>query len=147
MDVSISSLESDEQEGVYYYPYGESGSQDIIEPEPESMTTDVDLDRLKNNPLNPVAELIADASNGMLTPRLVWLAMAWLILIAAMLLVHLGPDTHKDSEKPQHFVLTSLTGLGLAAMFYTMGVFALWVPILMVFGLIASIVYERMPVL
>lgn len=147
VDVSISSLESDEQEGVYYYPYSEFGSQDIIKPEPASPTTDVDLDKLEGNPLNPLVELIADASNGLLTPRLVWLGMAWLILIAAMLLVHLGPDTHKDSEKPQHFVLTSLTGLGLSALFYTMGIFALWVVIMMALGMIASIIYERLPVL
>ena len=147
VDASISSMQSDEQEGVYYYPYDGSGSQDIIEPEPAEMTTDVDLARLEDNPLSPLVHLIADASGGQLTLRLVWMGLAWLILIVAMLLVHLGPDTHKDSVRPQHFVLTSLTGLGLSILFYSVGIFPLWVPILLAFGLIASIVYERMPVL
>jgi hypothetical protein len=118
---------------------------DIIEPEPSILTSDVDLEKLENNPLRPLVQAIA--SVGGFTERLIWLGLAWFAVIAAMLVVHLGPDTHKDSEKPQHFVLTTLTGLGLSILFYVMGIFALWVIILMVMGLVASIVYERMPVL
>jgi hypothetical protein len=61
--------------------------------------------------------------------------------------VHLGPDTHRDSEKPQHFVLTTITGLGLSIMFYAMGIFPLWVIILMAFGLVGAVIWERQPVI
>lgn len=120
-------------------------SPDIIKPEPASPTTDVDTARLVNNPLYPLVQIISSVPG--FTERLVWLGLAWLIVIGAMLLVHLGFDTRKGTEKPQHFVLTTITGLGLSILFYTMGIFPLWVVILMAFGLVGAIIWERQPVM
>lgn len=120
-------------------------SEDIIKPAPESMTTDVDTARLVDNPLYPLVHALGSMPG--LNDRLVWLMLAWLAVIASMLFVHIGFDTKKGTEKPQHFVLTTIVGLGLSILFYTMGIFPLWVVILMVFGLIGSIIWERQPVL
>jgi len=49
--------------------------------------------------------------------------------------------------KTTHIVFTSLVGLGVATSFYLIGVFPLWVVVVLVFGLVGSIIYERMPVL
>jgi hypothetical protein len=144
--VSISSLQSEQSYNeTYYYQYLNPGSTDIIKPEPEGMGADVDLVKLHGNPLYPLVQVLTIA--GFLTERLVWLGLAWFIVIVAMFLVHLGPDTHKDSEKPQHFVLTTITGLGLSIMFYAMGIFPLWVIILMAFGLVGAVIWERQPVI
>jgi len=121
------------------------GSWDIIQPNPGSMTTDVDTAGLVNNPLYPLVHALGSQAG--LTDRLVWLILAWLILIGSMLFVHIGFDTKKDTEKPHHFVLTTVVGLGLSILFYTMGIFPLWVVILLAFGFIGAIVYERQPVL
>lgn len=139
VDVSISGMQSDrDEEEYYYYPYTESGSTDIIKPEPGAMGGDVDLDKLENNPLNPLVQVIEEASDGQLTARLIWLCGAIFLLIAAMITVQL---------KTEHIMLASLTGLGLSTLFYVFGIFPLWVVILLIFGLVASIIYERMPVL
>jgi len=98
-----------------------------------------------SNPLYPLVSILAGVSGW--NERLVWLLFAWLIVIVAMLGVHLGFDTKKETEKPHHFVLTSITGLGLSIVFYTMGIFPLWVIILMAFGLVGAIVWERQPVM
>jgi hypothetical protein len=146
VDTSMSALQFEQSYNeTYYYQYLSPGSTDIIKPEPEGMGGDVDLDRLHDNPLYPLVQVLTIA--GFLTERLVWLGLAWLIVIAAMFLVHLGPDTHKDSEKPQHFILTTITGLGLSILFYTAGIFPLWVIILMAFGFVGAIIWERQPVL
>lgn len=121
------------------------GSEDIIKPDPDIMTADVDTAGLVNNPLYPLVHALGSQTG--LTDRLVWLILAWLIVIGAMLFVHIGFDTKKGTEKPQHFVLTTIVGLGLSILFYTMGIFPLWVVILMAFGLIGAIIYERQPVL
>lgn len=121
------------------------GGQDIIKPEPGSMVGDVDTERLRGNPLYPLVQVLS--IDGFLNERLVWLGLAWLIVIGAMFLVHLGFDTKKGTEKPQHFILTTITGLGLSILFYTMGVFPLWVVILMSFGLVGAIIWERQPVM
>lgn len=118
---------------------------DIIKPEPAVMTGDVDLEALRNNPLYPLVQILSIA--GFLNERLAWLGLAWLIVIIAMLLVHLGPDTRKNTEKPQHFILTTITGLGLSILFYSWGIFPLWVIILMAFGLVGAIIWERQPVI
>jgi len=82
-----------------------------------------------------------------LTERLAWLFFAWFWVIAAMIGVHLGFDHRPETPKPQHFILTTVTGLGLSILFYTMGIFAWPVILLMVFGLIAAVVWERQPVM
>jgi len=142
ISISYSGFEIEE---TYEFEPVIPSSRDIIKPEPAEITTDVGLERLENNPFRPLVQAIA--SVGGFTERLVWLGLAWIILIAAMLLVHLGPDTREGDQRPHHFILTSGTGLGLAILFYSMGIFPLWVPILLAFGFGASIVYERMPVL
>jgi len=146
VDVSHSELmcETEDEEGTGYY-YFEPGSQDIIKPEPEAMTGDVDLERLRDNPLYPLVQMLS--IDGFLNERLVWLGIAWFIVVAAMLGVHLGFDTRKNTEKPQHFVLTTITGLGLSIVFYTMGIFDLWVIIMMGILLGGAIVWERQPVI
>ena len=146
VDVSHSELicETEDEEGTGYY-YFEPGSQDIIGPEPETMIGDVDLERLHDNPLYPLVQILS--IDGFLNERLIWLGLAWLIVIVAMLGVHLGFDTRPNTEKPQHFILTTVTGLGLSILFYTMGIFPLWVIILMAFGLGGAIIWERQPVL
>jgi hypothetical protein len=107
---------------------------DIIEPEPSGLTGDVDLEKLENNPFHPLVMAIASVDG--FTERLVWLGLAIFILIACMIAVQLLTS---------HMVLTSLTGLGLSTLFYVWGIFPLWVPVLLVMGLVASIIYERMP--
>jgi hypothetical protein len=123
-------------ESVYRFEPIMPAGWDIIEPEPGTMTGGVDLARLANNPFHPLAQVIASAPG--LTLGLAWLGMAILVLIAVMLTVQL---------KGQHMVFTSLAGVAVATMFYSIGVWGLWVVILLVFGLIASVVYERMPTL
>jgi len=118
---------------------------DIIQPDPSSLVTDVDTAGLVNNPLYPMVATLGALPG--LNERLVWLGLAWLAVIAAMLFVHIGFDTKKDTEKPHHFVLTTIVGLGLSILFYTMGIFPLWVVIVLAFGFIGAIVYERQPVL
>lgn len=144
VDVSHSELMCEEEEGAGYY-YFDPGAQDIIKPEPETMTGDVDLERLRANPLYPLVQILS--IDGFLNERLVWLGLAWFIVIIAMLGVHLGFDTRPDTEKPQHFILTTITGLGLSILFYTMGIFPLLVIILMAFSLGGAIVWERQPVI
>ncbi|MBV6343739.1 hypothetical protein HWQ67_19405 [Candidatus Magnetobacterium casensis] len=129
----------------YYYQYLAPGSTDIINPDPEAMTGDVDLVRLRGNPLYPFVQLLS--IGGFLNERLAWLGLAWFIVILAMFGVHLGFDTKKDTEKPQHFVLTTITGMGLSILFFTMGIFPWWVLLLMAFGLIGAIIWERQPVI
>lgn len=119
--------------------------QDIIQPNPKTMVGDIDLEALRNNPLYPLVQVLS--IDGFLNERLVWLGLAWLIVIISMLGVHLGFDTRKNTNKPQHFVLTTITGLGLTIMFYTMGIFPLWTIILMSFGLVGAIIWERQPVI
>jgi len=146
VDVSHSELmcETEDEEGTGYY-YFEPGSQDIIKPEPEAVTGDVDLERLRDNPLYPLVQMLS--IDGFLNERLVWLGLAWLFTVVAMLGVHLGFDTRKNTEKPQHFVLTTITGLGLSIVFYVMGIFDLWVIIMMGILLGGAIVWERQPVI
>lgn len=142
--ITISHGELVPEEEYDFEPIIPSG-QDIIKPEPETMIGDVDLERLHDNPLYPLVQVLT--IGGFLTERLVWLGLAWLIVIAAMFGVHLGFDTREGSEKPQHFILTTITGLGLSILFYAMGIFPWWVIILMAFGLVGAIVWERQPVL
>jgi hypothetical protein len=118
---------------------------DIIQPNPTSMTTDVDTVGLVNNPLYPMVAALGALPG--LNERLVWLGLAWLAVIVAMLLVHIGFDTRKGTEKPQHFVLTTIVGLGLSIFFYVIGIFPLWVIIVMALGLVGAIIWERQPVL
>jgi hypothetical protein len=146
VDTSMSALQFEQSYNeTYYYQYLSPGSTDIIKPEPGAMSGDVDLIALHNNPLYPLVQVLTIA--GFLTERLAWLGLAWFIVIVAMFGVHLGFDTRKDTEKPQHFILTTITGLGLSILFYTMGIFPLWVVILMSFGLVGAIIWERQPVL
>lgn len=146
VDTSMSALQFEQSYNeTYYYQYLSPGSTDIIKPEPGAMAGDVDLERLHDNPLYPLVQALTIP--GFLTERLVWLGLAWLIVIGAMFGVHLGFDTRKDTEKPQHFILTTITGLGLSILFYTMGIFPLWVIILMAFGLVGAVIWERQPVI
>jgi len=85
--------------------------------------------------------------DGFLNERLVWIGLAWLSVIIAMFLVHIGLDTHRNSKKPQHFILTVITGLGLSILWYSATVFPLWVIIVMAFGLVPAIIWERQPVI
>jgi hypothetical protein len=120
-------------------PYYESvtpGTWDIIEPEPTGIVGGIDLDRLADNPMSPFVQVLS--SSDLITERLAWLLLAIFIVIAAMVATQL---------LGQHMVFTSLVGFGLTALFYSMGVWGMWVVILMAFGLVASIVYERMPTL
>lgn len=112
------------------------GGADIIKPEPASLTGDVDLDRLKNNPLYPL--MLGMYQTTGIPMRLLWLGLAILVLIAVMVFVLLTTG---------HIMFCSAAGLGVSVMFYVMGVFPFWVVILLIFGLIASIIYERMPTL
>jgi len=112
------------------------GGWDIIEPEPVGMTGDVDLGKLAKNPFRPMVQVIASGAG--FTERLAWLLLAIFILIAIMIAVLLWT---------QHMVFTALAGFAVGFMFYSMGVWGLWVVILLAFGLVASIVYERMPTL
>lgn len=120
-------------------------TQDIIKPNPGAMTGDVCVESLRSHPLYPFVQILS--IDGFLNERLVWIGLAWFFTILAMFLVHIGPDTHRNSKKPQHFVLTVITGLGLSIMFYTMCIFPLWVPVMMAFGLIPAIIWERQPVI
>lgn len=140
VDVSMSELQFEQSYNeTYYYQYIEPGSQDIISPEPGAITGDVDLERLENNPLNLLVQtLVSVRSDGWVTARLAWLGIAWFILIAAMIATQLL--TH-------HMMLTGIVGFGLSTLFYTMGIFPLWVVILFGMGMVASIIYERMTVL
>jgi len=143
VDVSISGLLTDETEDQYdYAPYIDLGGQDIIQPEPATLTGDIDMTKLARNPFRPLALAIAGA--GGFSERLVWLGMGWIALIIAMLIVHLGLES-RPGEQPEHFILTAVTGLGLSILFYVTGSFPLWPVILLSFGFITSIVYERMP--
>ena len=143
VDVSISGLLTDETEDQYdYAPYIDLGGQDIIQPEPATLTGDIDMTKLARNPFRPLA--LAIAGVGGFSERLAWLGMGWIALIIAMLIVHLGLES-RPGEQPEHFILTTVTGLGLSILFYVTGSFPLWPVILLSFGFIASIVYERMP--
>lgn len=146
VNVTMSELQIEQSSNqTYYYQNLIPGTTDIIKPEPATMTGDVDVDRLHDNPMYPLVQILA--ASGEVTERLAWLLFGWFIVIAAMLVVHLGIDTHPDAEKPQHFILTSITGLGLCILFYTMGIFPFWVIVLMAFGLVGAIIWERQPVL
>jgi len=146
VNTSMSALQFEQSYNeTYYYQYLSPGSTDIIKPEPGAMGGDVDLVKLHGNPLYPLVQVLTIP--GFLTERLGWLILAWLIVIVAMFGVHLGFDTRKDSEKPQHFILTAITGLGLSILFYTVTIFSLWVIILMAFGLVGAILWERQPVI
>jgi len=123
-------------EDVYRFEPIMPGGWDIIEPEPGGMTGDVDLGKLAKNPFRPMVQVIASGAG--FTERLAWLLLAIFILIAIMIAVLLWT---------QHMVFTALAGFAVGFMFYSMGVWGLWVVILLAFGLVASIVYERMPTL
>jgi len=123
-------------EDVYRFEPIMPGGWDIIEPEPVGMTGDVDLGKLAKNPFRPMVQVIASGAG--FTERLAWLLLAIFILIAIMIAVLLWT---------QHMVFTALAGFAVGFMFYSMGVWGLWVVILLAFGLVASIVYERMPTL
>jgi hypothetical protein len=138
VDVSISGLQTDEQQGVSYYPYTAPGNTNIIEPEPATMTSDIDTAKLAKNPLSLLFQAISNPTGGQLPFRLLWLGFAILVLIVSMGYVQF---------KTEHITFTSLTGLGVSVMFYVLGVFPLWVIILLAIGLIASIIAERQPVL
>lgn len=145
IQVSISGLMTDQDQQQYdYTPHIDMGAQDIIRPEPAPLTTDVDMTKLERNPFRPLALVISSSAG--VTERLAWLGMGWFALILSMLAVHLGLGA-RQGEQPMHFILTTLTGMGMAIMFYVTGVFPLWPVILLAFGFIASIVYERMPTL
>ena len=118
---------------------------DIIQPDPGSLVGDVCIENLRSNPLYPLVQVLS--IDGFLNERLVWLGLAWFIVILSMFLVHIGPDTRKDSTKPHHFVLTTITGLSLSILFYVMCIFPLWVVILMSLGLLGAIIWERQPVI
>lgn len=146
INVTMSALQLEQSYNqTYYYQYLQPGTQDIIKPEPANLVGDVDLERLQDNPLYPLVQVLS--IDGFMNERLVWLGLAWAIVILAMLGVHLGFDTRKGTEKPQHFILTTITGLGLSILFYSWGIFALWVVVLMSFGLVAAIIWERQPVI
>jgi len=123
-------------EDVYRFEPIMPGGWDIIEPEPSTMTGDVDLGKLAKNPLRPLVQVLSSTSG--LTERLAWLMSAIFILIAIMIAVQLRTD---------HMVFTALSGFAVSFLFYSIGVWGLWVVILLAFGLVASIVYERMPTL
>jgi len=123
-------------EDVYRFEPIMPGGWDIIEPEPSTMTSDVDLGKLAKNPLRPLVQVLSEGAG--FTERLAWLSLAIFILIAIMIAVQLRTD---------HMVFTALSGFAVAFLFYSIGVWGLWVPILLAFGLVASIVYERMPTL
>jgi hypothetical protein len=146
VNTSMSALQFEQSYNeTYYYQYLSPGSTDIIKPEPGGMAGDIDLGKLHDNPFYPLVQILTIP--GFLTERLVWLLLAWLIVIGSMFGVHLGFDTRKDAEKPQHFILTTITGLGLSILFYVMGIFPLWVVILMSFGMVGAIIWERQPVM
>jgi len=123
-------------EDVYRFEPIMPTGRDIIEPEPAGMTGDVDLGKLAKNPFRPMVQVIASGAG--FTERLAWLLLAIFILIAIMIAVLLWT---------QHMVFTALAGFAVGFMFYSMGVWGLWVVILLAFGLVASLVYERMPTL
>jgi len=139
VDVSISGLQSDETEDQYqYYPYIETGSQDIIKPEPAGLISNVNLEILERNPFNPLVEAIADVSGGQLTESLVWLGGAIFCLIAAVTFVLI--------KSRFNITFTCLVGLGVSVLFYVvMPIFPLAVVILFCFGALASFILERMP--
>lgn len=134
IDVSHSALQLEE---TYYVSDIETSSQDIFEPEPAEMTSDVNLERLENNPLNPAVEALAEASNGQLTERLIWLGGAWIALIVILIFVFF--------KTKENIVFTCLVGVGLSALFYVMGIFNYGTIILFGIGAIAAIIHERMP--
>jgi len=123
-------------EDVYRFEPIMPGGWDIIEPEPVGMTGDVDLGKLAKNPLRPLVQVLSEGAG--FTERLAWLCLAIFILIVIMIAVQLRTD---------HMVFTALSGFAVSFLFYSIGVWGLWVPILLAFGLVASIVYERMPTL
>lgn len=143
---SMGPLQSEDPvDSAYYYQNLQPDPQDIIKPEPASTSGDVDLEGLRDNPAYPIIAIMGGTP--FLTERLAWLLFAWFIVIGAMLLVHLGFDTRPNTPKPQHFILTTITGLGLSILFYSMGIFAWPVILLMCFGLGAAILWERQPVM
>jgi len=143
---SMGPLQSEEAyDSSYYYQNLQPEPQDIIKPEPPVASGDVDIEGLRDNPMYPLVAIMSGTP--LLTERLSWLLLAWFIVVAAMIGVHLGFDTRPDSAKPQHFILTTVTGLGLSILFYSMGIFAWPVILLMAFGLTAAIVWERQPVM
>lgn len=146
VSASMGPLQSEESyDSSYYYQNLQPDPQDIIKPEPPVASGDVDLEGLRDNPMYPIVAIMSGTP--LLTERLSWLLLAWFITIAAMFGVHLGFDRRPDTPKPQHFILTTVTGLGLSILFYSLGIFAWPVIVLMGFGLAAAIVWERQPVM
>jgi len=135
VSVDVDTLQSDQT--YYYYTETDATTPDVIDIEPAAMTGDVDLDKLENNPLNPMIESLADSSNGQLNARLIWLGLGWFVFIGAMIFVFL--------KTKQNIVFTTATGLGLSVILYSMGIFNYAVIILLGIGFIAAIVHERMP--
>lgn len=132
-------------EDEYTFDIITPGGQDIIHPAPEALATDVCTTSLQDNPAYPLIQIVSQPN--FLTERLAWLGFAWLITGGAMFVVHIGPDTRKGTKKPHHFILTTITGLGLSIVFYVMCIFPWWVIIIMAMGLFGAIMWERQPVI
>jgi hypothetical protein len=138
INITHSGLDLDDSYYDYMFEPIFPDNPDIITPEPGSMTSDIDTDKLAKNPLNPVFQAIDEATGGLLPLRLLWLGFAIGVLIASMVYVQ---------HKTEHITFTSLTGLAVSVLFYVGGAFPLWVVVVLVIGLIASIIAERQPVL
>lgn len=134
ISVSTSGLSTEE---AYYIEDIDSGSRDIISPEPAQLISGVDLEKLESNPFHPLVEAIVSGSGGKLTESLVWIGGAWFLFIAALIGGFIGLK--------QNLVFTSAIGLGLSILFYVMGIFDYWVIIIFAFGAAAAVIHERMP--
>lgn len=130
---------------------------DIIKPVPPPLVEDVDTVGLRDRPLYPVVEVVSSivglGGTQAQRERLAWLGLAWLIVIAGMLLTHLGggrkvgwKQRGTGDTEPQHFILTTVVGLGLTIWFYSTGVFPWAAIILMSMGLLGAVLWERQPV-
>ena len=122
---------------VPYVPASEPGlvpgSQDMAGPTGQPGWTD-DILSLTTHPFYPAVKVASDLTG--IPVRLVWILGATFLLVLAMIVCF---------RYVPHQIITILVGGGMAAFFYSMGIYPFWVMFIFAVGGLAIILGERFP--
>ena len=122
---------------VPYVPASEPGlvpgSQDMTGPTGQPGWTD-DIPSLTTHPFYPAVKVASDLTS--IPVRLVWILGATFLLVLAMIVCF---------KYVPHQIITILVGGGMAAFFYSMGIYPFWVIFIFAVGGLAIILGERFP--
>ena len=135
LSVTVDSLISSSQPVMS--PAGEEPTPDVV---PEGQVPAggiVDTVKLQDNPLYPIVKFASD--NTKLTEEQIWFGGATLIILLAMGLA--------VTKVPNHLFLAGIIGLACSGFFLSMGIYQWWMLLIFGFIFLASILFERKPVL